>query len=198
MEEYRSGLPILAFADRTTLDDWLSRQPAGSPGVWIKLSRKGAGAPSVTKAEAIDAAPCHGWIDEWQLDKYDAAHWVIRFTPRKSKSKWSEINRARALQLIETGQMRGAGLAQVEAARSDGRWDAAYAPASTAEAPPDLLEALEKSPRASAFFATLTGANPPLRYSVLIESAAVKKPETRARKIAGYIAMLERGETIHG
>jgi uncharacterized protein YdeI (YjbR/CyaY-like superfamily) len=194
MEEYRSGLPILAFADRPTLDDWLSKQPAGSAGVWIKFSKKGAGAPSVAKAEAIDAALCHGWIDG-QLDKYDAAHWLIRFTPRTSKSKWSEINRTRALQLIETGQMHGAGLAQVEAARSDGRWDAAYAPASTAEAPPDLLEALEKSPRASAFFSTLTGAN---RYAILYRIGAVKKPETRARKIASYIAMLERGETIHG
>jgi uncharacterized protein YdeI (YjbR/CyaY-like superfamily) len=151
MEEYRSGLPILAFADREALDDWLSKQPAGSPGAWIKFSKKGADARSVTKAEAIDAALCHGWIDG-QLDKYDVAHWLIRFTTRKSRSKWSEINRTCALQLIASGQMREAGLAQVNAARSDGRWDAAYAPASTAEAPPDLLEALEKSPKANAFF----------------------------------------------
>ena len=194
MVESKSGLPILAFADQPSLDDWLSKQLAGSPGLWIKFAKKGAGAPSVSKAEAIDAALCHGWIDG-QLDTYDDVHWLIRFTPRKSKSKWSQINRTRALQLIDEGRMRAGGLAQVEAARADGRWEAAYAPASTAEAPPDLREALEQSPKAAAFFATLTGAN---RYAILYRISAVKKPETRARKIAGYVAMLERGETIHG
>jgi uncharacterized protein YdeI (YjbR/CyaY-like superfamily) len=194
MKECRSGLPILTFADRRALDEWFSKQPAGASGVWIKFTKKGAGKPSVSKAEAIDAALCHGWIDG-QLDKYDDAHWLVRFTPRKPKSKWSETNRTRALQLIDAGQMREAGLTQVKAARSDGRWDAAYAPASTAEAPPDLQEALEQSPKAAAFFATLTGAN---RYAILYRIGAVKTPETRARKIAGYIAMLERGETIHG
>lgn len=194
MKEYRSGLPILTFADRRALDDWLSKQPSGASGVWIKFAKTGAGKPSVSKAEAIDAALCHGWIDG-QLDKYDDAHWLVRFTPRKPKSKWSEINRTRALQLIDAGQMREAGLAQVKAARSDGRWDAAYASAGTADVPPDLQEALEQSPKAAAFFATLTGAN---RYAVLYRIGAVKTPETRARKIASYIAMLERGEAIHG
>jgi uncharacterized protein YdeI (YjbR/CyaY-like superfamily) len=194
MTEVRSGLPILAFADRREMDDWLTGQSADASGVWIKFARKGATTPGVSKAEAIDAALCHGWIDG-QFDKYDDMHWLVRFTPRTAKSKWSKINRARALQLIDAGQMREAGLAQVDAARSDGRWDAAYAPASTAEVPPDLLEALEQSPRAAAFFATLTGAN---RYAILYRIGAVKKPDTRARKIAGYIAMLERGETIHG
>jgi uncharacterized protein YdeI (YjbR/CyaY-like superfamily) len=194
MVESKSGLPILAFADQPSLDEWLSKQLAGSPGLWIKFAKKGAGAPSVSKAEAIDSALCHGWIDG-QLDTYDDVHWLIRFTPRKSKSKWSQINRTRALQLIDEGRMRAGGLAQVEAARADGRWEAAYAPASTAEAPPDLREALEQSPKAAAFFATLTGAN---RYAILYRISAVKKPETRARKIAGYVAMLERGETIHG
>ena len=194
MVESKSGLPILAFADQPSLDEWLSKQLAGSPGLWIKFAKKGAGAPSVSKAEAIDAALCHGWIDG-QLDTYDDVHWLIRFTPRKSKSKWSQINRTRALQLIDEGRMRAGGLAQVEAARADGRWEAAYAPASTAEAPPDLREAMEQSPKAAAFFATLTGAN---RYAILYRISAVKKPETRARKIAGYVAMLERGETIHG
>ena len=194
MVESKSGLPILAFADQPSLDEWLSKQLAGSPGLWIKFAKKGAGAPSVSKAEAIDAALCHGWIDG-QLDTYDDVHWLIRFTPRKSKSKWSQINRTRALQLIDEGRMRAGGLAQVEAARADGRWEAAYAPASTAEAPPDLREALEQSPKAAAFFATLTGAN---RYAILYRISAVKKPETRARKIDGYVAMLERGETIHG
>ena len=194
MTEVRSGLPIIGFADQKELEDWLTGQPADAAGVWIKFAKKGGGKSSLSKVEAIDAALCHGWIDG-QLDKYDDTHWLVRFTPRKPRSKWSEVNRTRALQLIEEGQMSKTGLAQVNAARADGRWNAAYAPASTAEVPPDLQEALDQSPRAAAFFATLTGAN---RYAILYRIGAVKKPDTRARKIATYIAMLERGETIHG
>ena len=194
MTEVRSGLPIIGFADQKELEDWLTGQPADAAGVWIKFAKKGGGKSSLSKVEAIDAALCHGWIDG-QLDKYDDTHWLVRFTPRKPRSKWSEVNQTRALQLIEAGQMSKTGLAQVNAARADGRWNAAYAPASTAEVPPDLQEALDQSPRAAAFFATLTGAN---RYAILYRIAAVKKPDTRARKIATYIAMLERGETIHG
>ncbi len=194
MTEVRSGLPIIGFADQKELEDWLTGQPADAAGVWIKFAKKGGGKSSLSKVEAIDAALCHGWIDG-QLDKYDDTHWLVRFTPRKPRSKWSEVNRTRALQLIEEGQMSKTGLAQVNAARADGRWNAAYAPASTAAVPPDLQEALNQSPRAAAFFATLTGAN---RYAILYRISAVKKPDTRARKIATYIAMLERGETIHG
>ncbi len=194
MTEVRSGLPIIGFADQKELEDWLTGQPADAAGVWIKFAKKGGGKSSLSKVEAIDAALCHGWIDG-QLDKYDDTHWLVRFTPRKPRSKWSEVNRTRALQLIEEGQMSKTGLAQVNAARADGRWNAAYAPASTAEIPPDLQEALDQSPGAAAFFATLTGAN---RFAILYRIGAVKKPDTRARKIATYIAMLERGETIHG
>jgi uncharacterized protein YdeI (YjbR/CyaY-like superfamily) len=194
MTEKRAGLPIMAFADPAALDRWLEAHSADSKGLWIKLAKAGSGRVGVTKAEAIDAALCHGWIDG-QLDKYDDDHWLIRFTPRTSRSKWSQVNRRRATELIEAGRMRPAGLAQVEAARTDGRWDAAYAPASTAEVPVDLQAALERSPEAAAFFRTLSGAN---RYAILYRIAAVKKPETRARKIAGFIAMLERHETVHG
>jgi uncharacterized protein YdeI (YjbR/CyaY-like superfamily) len=194
MTEVRSGLRIVGFADQREFEDWLAGQPPDAAGLWIKFARKGTGRASLSKAEAIDAALCHGWIDG-QLDKYDDVHWLVRFTPRKPRSKWSENNRTRALQLIEAGQMRETGLAQVNAARADGRWNAAYAPASTAEVPPDLQEALDQSPTAAAFFATLTGAN---RYAILYRIGAVKKPDTRARKIATYVVMLERGETIHG
>ena len=194
MTEVRSGLPIIGFADRKELEDWLTGQPADAAGVWIKFAKKGGGKSSLSKVEAIDAALCHGWIDG-QLNKYDDTHWLVRFTPRKPRSKWSEVNRTRALQLIEAGRMSKTGLAQVNAARADGRWNAAYAPASTAEVPPDLQEALDQSPRAAAFFATLTGAN---RYAILYRIGTVKKPDTRARKIGTYIAMLERGQTIHG
>ncbi len=194
MTEVRSELPILSFASRKGLEDWLAGQPTDAAGVWIKFAKKGSSKSSLSKAEAIDAALCHGWIDG-QLSKFDDEHWLIRFTPRKPRSKWSEVNRTRALQLIEAGQMRETGLAQVSAAQADGRWNAAYAPASTAEVPHDLQEALDHSPKAAAFFATLTGAN---RYAILYRIGAVKKPDTRARKIAAYIGMLELGETIHG
>lgn len=194
MNETRSGLPILGFADQAALERWLEAQPPDAAGLWIRFAKKGSGVASLSKAEAIDVALCHGWIDG-QLQAYDAAHWLIRFTPRKPRSKWSAINRARALQLVEQGRMRERGLAQIEAAKADGRWDAAYAPASTAEVPADLQAALDRSPAAAAFFATLTGAN---RYAILYRIGAVKKPETRARKIAGFVAMLERGEKIHG
>ena len=194
MTEERAGLPILAFADAGALERWLESQPADSKGAWLKLAKSGSGRASVTKAEAIDAALCHGWIDG-QLDRYDEAHWLIRFTPRRARSQWSQVNRKRASELIDAGRMREGGLAQIEAARADGRWDAAYAPASRAEAPADLQAALDRSPEAAAFFATLSGAN---RYAILYRIGAVKKPETRARKIAEFVAMLERHETVHG
>lgn len=194
MTEMRSGLPIIGFADAAALDHWLAAQPAESAGLWLKLAKKGSGVASVSKAEAIDAALCHGWIDG-QLDPYDAAHWLIRFTPRKPRSKWSRINRTRALELVAEGRVRPAGLAQIDAAKADGRWDAAYAPASTAEVPDDLAAALDANPTAAAFFATLTGAN---RYAILYRIGAVKRAETRARKIADFVAMLARGETLHG
>lgn len=194
MNEERAGLPILAFKDLSVFERWLETQPATSPGLWIKLAKRDSGIPSVSRSEAIDAALCHGWIDG-QLDKYDDTHWLIRFTPRKARSKWSQVNRARATELIDAGRMRARGLAQIEAAKADGRWAAAYASASKAEVPPDFQAELDQNPEAAAFFATLTGAN---RYAILYRIGAVKKPETRARKIAGFIAMLNRRETVHG
>jgi uncharacterized protein YdeI (YjbR/CyaY-like superfamily) len=191
--EARAGLPILAFADATAFDAWLADQPRTSKGLWLKLAKKGSDRPSITKAEAVDVALCHGWIDG-QLNSYDETSWLIRFTPRRRGSKWSEVNRTRALELIGEGRMRPAGLAEVEAARADGRWDAAYAPASTATVPPDLQAALGASPEAAAFFATLTGAN---RYAILYRVTTAKKVETRAQRIAYFVAMLERHETVH-
>ncbi len=192
--EERAGLPILAFRDAAVLERWLEAQANNSRGLWIKFAKAGSGVASVSKADAIDAALCHGWIDG-QLDKYDDDHWLVRFTPRTARSKWSQVNRQRATELLEAGRMTPLGLAQVEAAKADGRWDAAYASASKAEVPADLRAALDQNPRAAAFFATLSGAN---RYAVLYRIGAVRKPETRARKIAQFVAMLERHETVHG
>jgi uncharacterized protein YdeI (YjbR/CyaY-like superfamily) len=191
--DMRAGLPILTFADARAFEAWLEAQGPIAPGLWLRLAKKGAPARTLTKLEAIDAALCHGWIDG-QLDKYDDHHWLIRFTPRKPRSRWSQLNRTRATGLLAEGRMRPAGVAQIEMAKSDGRWDLAYAPASVAEAPPDLAAVLDASPKAAAFFATLKGAN---RYAILYRIGAAKTPEARARKIARFVAMLERGETIH-
>jgi len=191
--ETRAGLPILGFANLAAFEAWLGAQPTGSPGLWLKLAKQGSGMASLGKAEAIDAALCHGWIDG-QLQPYDESCWLIRFTPRKPRGKWSEKNRTRALELIAQGRMRLSGQAEIAAAQADGRWDAAYAPARTIGVPGDLQAALDADPAAAAFFATLTGAN---RYAILYRIGAVKKAETRARKIADYVAMLARGETLH-
>jgi uncharacterized protein YdeI (YjbR/CyaY-like superfamily) len=192
--EQRGGLPVLAFRDGEAFEHWLGQQPADAAGLWLKLAKKSAGQQGPTKVEAIDAALCHGWIDG-QLDKYDDSHWLVRFSPRKARSKWSQVNTKRATELLAEGRMRPSGLAQIEAAKADGRWAAAYAPASSATVPADLQDALDASPEAADFFATLKGAN---RYAILYRIGSVKRPETRARKIAEYVAMLERGETIHG
>ncbi|HEU0135571.1 MAG TPA: YdeI/OmpD-associated family protein [Allosphingosinicella sp.] len=194
MTEIRKGLPVLSFGDQAEFEDWLSAQGPASGGLWLRLFKKGSGIASLSKPEAIDAALCHGWIDG-QLDGYDEQSWLVRFTPRKPRSKWSQVNAKRAEELAAAGRIRPAGLAEMEAAKADGRWAAAYAPQSRAEVPGDLQAALEASPKAAAFFATLKGAN---RYAVLYRIGAVKKPETRARKIAEFVAMLERGETVHG
>ena len=188
------GLEIIAFPDRNAFEDWLESQPADAPGLWLKLAKAKAPMPTLGKSAAIDAALCHGWIDG-QLAPFDADYFLTRFTPRRPRSRWSEVNCKRALDLIAAGRLRSAGLAQVEAAKADGRWDAAYAPASRASIPPDFQAALDASPAAAAFFATLTGAN---RYATLYRIGAAKRKETRSRKIAGFVAMLERGETVHG
>jgi uncharacterized protein YdeI (YjbR/CyaY-like superfamily) len=192
--EQRGGLPVLDFLNAESFEEWLNPQAADAAGAWLKLPKKSANAPGLTKPEAIDVALCYGWIDG-QLDKYDDKYWLVRFTPRKARSKWSELNKRRATELVAEGRMRKSGVAQIDAAKADGRWAAAYAPASSAKVPADLQEALNANPKAAKFFATLKGAS---RYAILYRIGSVKRPETRARKIAEYVAMLELGETIHG
>ncbi|MEY2927996.1 MAG: hypothetical protein RL367_2473 [Pseudomonadota bacterium] len=149
--------------------------------------------PVQGQRRAVDVALCHGWIDG-QLDTYDQTGWLTRFTPRRPRSKWSEGNRSRALELIAQGRVYPAGMGQIESAQADGRWDAAYPPASKADVPPDLQQALAANPQAAAFFATLTSVN---RYAILYRITTVKRAETRARKIADFVAMLERRDTIY-
>jgi uncharacterized protein YdeI (YjbR/CyaY-like superfamily) len=194
MTELRAGLPIVSFIDQIALEGWFATQPSDSNGAWIRFRKKGSSVASVSKAQAIDGALCYGWIDG-QIDKYDADSWLVRFTPRRPRSKWSQVNRKRALELISAGSMQASGQLEIDKAKADGRWESAYAPASKAEVPPDLQNALDASPTAAALFQTLTGAN---RYAILYRIGAVKKAETRARKIGDFFAMLERGETIYG
>jgi uncharacterized protein YdeI (YjbR/CyaY-like superfamily) len=187
------GLPVLTFADQAAWDAWLAAEGGRAPGLWVKFAKPSAGTPSVTKAQAIEAALRHGWIDG-QLDRFDADWWLTRFTPRGPRSKWSQINRTTAERLIAEGRMAPTGLAQVARARADGRWDAAYAPQARAEVPPDLQAALDAAPEAQRFFETLRGAN---RYAVLYRIQDAKTQKTRAARIETFVAMLARGETLH-
>jgi uncharacterized protein YdeI (YjbR/CyaY-like superfamily) len=189
----KTGLPVLAFASSAEWEAWLEAQPATSKGVWLKLAKAASGIPSVSKQEAIDGALCHGWIDG-QLDKFDTNHWVIRFTPRRPKGKWSQANRERALALIRLGRMQPAGMRAIDQAKHDGRWEAAYAPQSKATVPEDLQSVLDRSPRAKRYFDQLDSRN---RYAILYRVQDAKKPETRAQRIEKYVAMLARGETIY-
>jgi len=191
--ESRAGLPVLPFADAKAWDHWLGREGAAHMGVWLKLAKKGNEQPSVTHAQAIETALCHGWIDG-QIQRHDALWWLVRFTPRQPRSKWSQINCRTALRLIGEGRMQPAGLAQVKAAQADGRWEAAYAAQSEARVPPDLQAALDADPKAAAFFAQLDGAN---RFAVLYRVHEPKLAATRARRIVQLVAMLARGESIH-
>jgi uncharacterized protein YdeI (YjbR/CyaY-like superfamily) len=186
-------LPVIAFATPQDFDRWLTEEGAASAGIWMKLAKKASGIASISQAEAVETALCHGWIDG-QLDSFDTDHWLIRFTPRTAKSKWSQKSCAKVTALIAAGRMRPAGMSQVEIAKSDGRWDAAYASQRGAAIPDDLIAALAKSKKAEAFFATLDRGN---RYAILYRLQEAKKPETRARRLAEFVAMLARGEVIH-
>ena len=186
-------LPILPFASRASWAAWLAENHETSNGVWLKIAKKGSGIETVSYAEALDAALCHGWIDG-QKGRFDDCYWLQRFTPRRPRSKWSKVNREKATRLISDGEMQPAGLREVERARADGRWDAAYEAQSKATVPEDLRRELEKDEAAGAFFATLNSAN---RYAILYNIQDAKKPETRARRIGKYVAMLREGKKVH-
>ena len=184
---------MLHFESADAWEAWLADSHASSPGVWLKIAKKGSGVPSVDYSEAVDAALCYGWIDG-QKGSHDVAFWLQRFTPRGPASKWSRVNTERAEALIQAGRMRPAGLRQVEMAKADGRWRAAYDSQSTATVPADLGVALEANPRAAAFFDALDRAN---RYAILYRVADAKRPETRARRIATLVAMLAEHNKLH-
>lgn len=179
------------FRSAAAWEAWLAKQHAKSDGLWLQLAKKDSGLASATYPQAVEVALCYGWIDG-QKRPLDSAYWIQRFTPRRPRSKWSRINRAKAEELIASGRMQPAGLREVESARGDGRWDAAYASQATIEVPADLTKALSKDRDARAFFALLTARN---RYAILYQIEDAKRPETRARRIAQFVEMLARGET---
>jgi uncharacterized protein YdeI (YjbR/CyaY-like superfamily) len=189
----KAELPILQFDSQADWSSWLERHHKNSRGAWLKLAKKASGVTTVTHAEALEEALCYGWIDG-QSASLDESFYLIRFTPRRPRSKWSQLNREKVEQLMTAGRMKRAGLAQVEAAKDDGRWEAAYPPASAAAVPPDLQRALDENPEAKAFFETLSGAN---RYAIIYRVHDAKRAETRARRVSDYVAMLAKHQTLH-
>ena len=185
--------PTLHFDDAAAWERWLKKEHARATGVWMRIAKKGAEQPSVNYPEALEVALCYGWIDA--LKRNDGPHhWVQRFTPRSARSIWSKINRDKALALVAAGRMRAAGQNEIERAKADGRWAAAYDGGRAATVPPDLQAAFDANPKAQTFFAALDSTN---RYAVLFRLQTAKRAETRARRLANFVAMLARGEKLH-
>lgn len=185
--------PILLFADRRAFRAWLDAHHAAAPGLWLRIAKGGAALRSVSYAEALDVALCYGWIDG-QKQRHDAESFLQKFTPRRARSPWSKRNREHVERLLAAGEMHAAGLAAVAAAQADGRWDRAYDSARSATVPDDFAAALAAAPEAEAFFATLRGSQ---RYAFLYRIQTAVRPETRARRIGEFVAMLGRRETLH-
>jgi len=188
-------LPIHLFADPDGLEAWLEENGASCDGAWLKIAKKGKQRRTVTYAEALELALCFGWIDS-QKRGFDEEYFLQRFTPRRPRGRWSKINREKAEALTAAKRMRPAGLAEVEAAKADGRWEAAYAGQRTAEVPPDLRRELDANPAAREFF--FDGLDSANRYAIVYRLDEAKKPETRERRLRKFLAMLESGEKIHG
>lgn len=189
----RPELQILPFASAGAWEAWLEANHTSTNGLWIKFAKKNSGVESVSYAEALDAALCYGWIDG-QARSFDDEYYLQRFTPRRPRSKWSKVNREKVAKLIEAGRMKPAGLREIERAKTDGRWDAAYDSPSMATVPDDLQRELDKNPGASEFFAKLDGGN---RYAILHRIQDARKPETRARRIEKYVAMLNERKKLY-
>lgn len=192
MEEPNAS-SVKLFKSREAWAKWIEKEHGKSTGIWLRFAKKGSKLVSVTHKEALEVALCYGWIDG-QLRPESEDAWLQRFLPRSSRSIWSKVNRAKALELIASGEMKLAGLEAIEKAKRNGRWEAAYDSPRGATVPDDFQKALDANPQALAFFKKLDGAN---RYAVLWRIQTVKKAETRARKIERFVGMLERGEKIH-
>ena len=189
----KPDLPTISFASRDGWEVWLNEHHADSDGLWLKIAKKGSGIDTVTQPEALEVALCYGWIDS-QAKTFDGDYWLQRFTPRRPRSKWSQVNREKVEKLIEMGRMKPAGLREVERAKSDGRWEAAYEAQSTATVPDDLRRELEKNEVARGCFDTLDSRN---KYAILYQIQDAKRPVTRARRIEKYVAMLNEEKKIY-
>ncbi len=186
-------MPVESFASQAKFRTWLKTHHTTSPGIWLKLHKKASGLPSATYAEALEEALCFGWIDG-QKKPFDANSWLQRFTPRRPKSNWSQVNTQHVARLIAAGRMTPAGLKEVERAKGDGRWESAYSSSQYSLPPADFLEELEKHPPSAAFYRTLNKAN---TYAIIYRLQTAKKPETRAKRMKAILEMLERGQAFH-
>ena len=193
MTASNQDLPVRRFATRAAWEKWLAANHERSPGVWVELPKKGSERASVTRAEALEVALCYGWIDS-QVHSMDEERYRQRFTPRRARSKWSKINCAAVERLNAESRLAPAGIREMEAAKRDGRWEAAYASPKAMVVPPDLEARLAKSSRARRAFEQLDGQN---RYAILYRLHDAKRPETRQRRLEQFVAMLEAGRAIH-
>lgn len=184
---------IIRFATAAEFEAWLTKRHQRHEGLWLEIAKKGSAERSISYAEAIEVALCFGWVDG-QKGRGDQEHWRQRFSRRAPRSRWSRINRDKAEDLITAGRMRPAGMAEIERAKADGRWDAAYQGQRTATVPDDLQRELDADPTTAEAFANLDAQN---RYSIIWRINDAKRPETRARRVAKYLDMLRRGERIH-
>ena len=186
-------METLAFSSQAEFEAWMDANAATSDGLWMKIAKKATGIPTCSAPEALEVCLCFGWIDG-QRKALDDEFFLQKYTPRRPRSKWSKINVGKVQALIEAGRMRPAGFAEIERAKADGRWEAAYASQATIEVPPDLQAELDRNPAAAANFAALNSQN---RYSILFRLHDAKRPETRARRLAQFVEMLANGETLH-
>lgn len=186
-------MKIVGFKSSRDFRTWLAANHSQSDGTWLRIYKKDSGVATVTYAEALDQALCFGWIDG-QKQSYNRQSWLQKFTPRRPKSGWSKINTRHAERLIKSGEMAPAGLKEVNAARADGRWKAAYDSPSNAAVPDDFLRALTKNKKARTFFETLNKAN---LYAITYRLQTAKKPETREKRMRAIVEMLARGERFH-
>jgi uncharacterized protein YdeI (YjbR/CyaY-like superfamily) len=186
-------IQVRAFKAPVAWESWLAKNHTAADGIWMRIGKKASAAKSITYAEALEIALCYGWIDAQKRPESETA-WLQRFMPRRPKSVWSKINREKVHALIDSGRMKPSGLAEIERAKQDGRWEDAYDSPKAATVHPDFQQALDKRPRAAAFFKTLSAAN---RYAILWRLQTAKKAETRAKRMESFIEMLEKGETLH-
>ena len=189
----KDGKPIHAFADADEFRKWLKAHHAKHEGLWVRYFKKASGHPTIVHKQAVEEALCWGWIDG-QAQPYDEESWLVKFTPRGPRSIWSKVNVGLVERLISEKRMQTAGLATVDAAKADGRWDRAYASSSTFEMPEDFMVALGKKPKALDFFNSLTKTQ---RYAFYHRLHTAKKPETRAKRFKDFLDLLQRGETLH-